>query len=170
MSEIPPIWKWPPYFSQMLDPYVQGSELEGSGKIEYTLSLLIKELLNLPRDNLSILTNEQFSEISNVVEMMKPIGTVLGTIKDIKDGSGLATYVEAWGNLVDLMGIGEFLFLPAGWTDGIRSDCHVTFLLHRISENDLRVVICNKGQGLEYHPRTVQYAPKIKYQVYRDIL
>lgn len=165
MTGQPPIWQWPPFAAQLLDPFAQGCELEGAGKLVHSITLLGARFADFPRDYLQLWSDEQFALLQSISDMLKDTMEVYKFEEKINDGDGLAMYVAAWGKKLDELETGKFVFLPAGWADGIGPQCFVVLLLERVSDNEFRLTLCNKGQGLEYHPCSVREAPKIKYQV-----
>lgn len=52
---------------------------------------------------------------------------------------------------LEKLDVGHMMFLPAGW-EGLLSRGNVLYIIQRTHETHYSLVVCNPGQGLEYHP------------------
>ena len=122
MEETPPIWKWPPFAADLLDPFAESSSLEG-GEVLHALVVLDATLKSLLEDGSGLLPFLAQSELAAVesvravLEQSAPLAQF--ALEKVTDEKGLGELVKQWSKLIRELPDGETLFLPGGWKDGV---------------------------------------------------
>lgn len=134
METSPPIWKWPPFAADLLDPFAESSSLEG-GEVLHALVVLDATLKSLLEDGSGLLPFLAQSELAAVesvravLEQSAPLAQF--ALEKVTDEKGLGELVKQWSKLIRELPDGETLFLPGGWKDGVGRSASVMHVVRR---------------------------------------
>ena len=82
--------------------------------------------------------------------------------KRVKEAGDLRTLAMAYGKNIEELEEGAMLFMPGGWQDGNGVDTNVMHIVERTGADAFAFVTCNTCEGIEYHPSTARFLPKVK--------
>ena len=152
------IWQLDPYVGMFGDPFVQGTEKE-NGHVGNSLMIVASLLQQLMKEPGMEKYHSIFKELESLLESCCKLATF-----EVKDGAGLMKLLSEWKKALESLRENQFLMIPGGW-DGKTSKGALIYLLERTNATSFRLIICNRGSGLEYHANNAVIDPeKIKYQ------
>jgi hypothetical protein len=140
----PPIYKWPPFAADLLDPFAEGESIEG-GEVLYSLVVLDATLKSLLSDAPTLLPFLASGELAAVeaarakLEQAAPLAQF--ALEKVSDEKALNKLVKQWAQLLRALPEGETLFLPGGWKDGVGKNASVMHVVQRTSGGDAPIVV-----------------------------
>lgn len=168
----PPVWRWPAFVGEFADSFVEGTELEGGAvAISFVLlNAMLGRIVDGARDaekkagtKIPSLTEDELKIVDDVRAMMSQ-GEQMATLltKRVKEAGDLRTLAMAYGKNIEELEEGAMLFMPGGWQDGNGVDTNVMHIVERTGADAFAFVTCNTCEGIEYHPSTARFLPKVK--------
>ena len=142
-----PLWEYPAFAHMFGDPFIEGTELEGIAGPAMSLALCAYLIDRLSKQ--SSLVYDCLALCAKASKIEKP--------------EELQELLQEWQASLEKLEVGQLIMLPGGWR-GLTSSNTVMYLATRTSADRFAFVICNAGEGLDYHPVSAHCPPKIKYK------
>ncbi len=163
----PPVWMHPSLMAEFGDAYLEGTGLDSLGDLGLSCSFLSLAFETM------LLTNcyGLLSEFNH--EVMQSINYFNGLLKNandlfrrfalvLKNGpSQLIHFMKRLKKLLGSLQEGQSLLIPGGINSSL-----LLYLVEYEGENNYRFVVVNTdpNKGLDYHPTTAEFSPKLMYQ------
>eukprot|EP01012_Entosiphon_sulcatum_P024255 TRINITY_DN29428_c0_g1_i1.p1 TRINITY_DN29428_c0_g1~~TRINITY_DN29428_c0_g1_i1.p1 ORF type:complete len:4234 (+),score=586.19 TRINITY_DN29428_c0_g1_i1:35-12736(+) len=180
-----PFWQLPSYAALFADPFVDGKgrPMEG-GHIAQGLAVVnalysrIGQITELPEilkqlgqaDNkqhvhplLTLFTPADLQQLADAHRLLSDCSQFAATAVGIVEPPDIVQFVSDWTHRVRNLGDGQRLLVPGGWL-GMAQQGWVMHLIERTGLHACAFVTCATGAGLEYHPSTAAFPPKMKYR------
>lgn len=174
MQKPPPFWRFPTYAALLAEPYVEATELE-NGNISLSLKVLEITLTKILQKvsqhgvqsvGLDLFTQDHLRLLASGLQLIHDCGEVAEAAISAEKPEEVMTLLQQFVEKIEKLEIGKQMLIPGGWNH-LQSVGSVLFIVERTAET-YTVVLCNSGQGLEYHPSsgsdTAATPPKIKYR------
>lgn len=166
VPEVTPVWRDGSFIGLFCDPFIEGTSLEG-GFITPTMIVMehaLKRTVTHQDWWLKGLTDTDRAAVQDILGIFKTsvtLGKELDTC--MRQASAISGYLrDLRKKIVDLKPGGSIL-LGAGWRS-LAGGHAITLIVERDGEDEYRLVVCNTGQGVNYHPSTPASSPKWKYK------
>ena len=175
-------WLTPTFSAVLAGPYVdgRGEPCEGGGLsaalacVDYLLSRvnplginpeLVQRLMGLgevQRHELMALSTEETVLLSQAHAAVRKCFELVRLAENAHEPPEILKVIEETVSRVKAVEVNHWAMLPAGWK-GLKSSGTVILLVSRQSRDMFSLVVCNSGEGLEYHPSQAD-GSKIKYK------
>jgi hypothetical protein len=161
-----PIWEYSAFAHMFCDPFIEGTELEGISGPAMSLALcayLMGRLLKQSSRWLSLFSETDLHQLREVHGLVYDSLTLCAKASKIEKPEELQELLQEWQATIEQLDEGQLIMLPGGWR-GLTASNTVIYLVTRTSPDHFAFVICNAGEGLDYHPASAHCPPKIKYK------
>ena len=161
-----PLWEYPAFAHMFGDPFIEGTELEGIAGPAMSLALcayLIDRLSKQSSRWLSLFSEADLGKLRHVHGLVYDCLALCAKASKIEKPEELQELLQEWQASLEKLEVGQLIMLPGGWR-GLTSSNTVMYLATRTSADRFAFVICNAGEGLDYHPVSAHCPPKIKYK------
>lgn len=175
-------WLTPTFSAVLAGPYVdgRGEPCEGGGLsaaltcVDYLLSRvnllginpeLVQRLMGLgevQRHELMSWTTEETVLLAHAHAAVRKCFELVSLAEKAHDPPEILKIIEEIVSRVKAVEVNHWVMLPAGWK-GLKSSGTIILLVTRQSRDMFSLVVCNSGEGLEYHPSQAD-GSKIKYK------
>jgi hypothetical protein len=175
-------WLTPTFSAVLAGPYVdgRGEPCEGGGLsaalacVDYLLSRVnplgvnseivqrIMGLGEIQRHELMSWCTEETVLMSQAHAAVRKCFELVRLAESAEDPPKILKIIEEIVSRVKAVESNQWVMLPAGWK-GLKSSGTVILLVTRQSRDVFSLVVCNSGEGLEYHPSQAD-GSKIKYK------
>eukprot|EP01062_Namystynia_karyoxenos_P081246 TRINITY_DN888_c0_g3_i1.p1 TRINITY_DN888_c0_g3~~TRINITY_DN888_c0_g3_i1.p1 ORF type:complete len:5328 (+),score=1998.63 TRINITY_DN888_c0_g3_i1:108-15986(+) len=166
----PKAWEKSAWYGMLMDPYVEGMEVPcdvagSSGQLSSLLKVLVKDAANrLPGVPPALL-----QVLKDLSKKLKQCSSFAAKAKKMKDDEGLAQVVGELVAMLEKLRPGDYCLLPGGWKQPQNaSDNYVVHIVFRPDPDPrgtLHFATCNAGDGMEYHPSSVEDKDKLRYKL-----
>ncbi|CAK9107070.1 Calmodulin [Durusdinium trenchii] len=156
----PNIWETGPFCALLADPFVENNGQVPSGGLNTAsavLELLIHESPRLERWKTSPLP-QKLAELRELASV------------EIDDADKCSKFVGVLLEKFRNLAAGDVMFVPGGWL-GSTTRAFLVYVVEKLGTGNFKMVVCNAGAGLNYHPSKVadEDPVKIKYQTCLEI-
>ena len=175
-------WLTPTFSAVLAGPYVdgRGEPCEGGGLsaaltcIDYLLSRvnplgvnagIVQQLMGLgdiQTHELMSLSAGETVLLSHAHAAVRKCSELVLRAENAREPPEILKVIEDIVTQVKAVEVGHWAMLPAGWK-GLKTSGTVILLVTRQSRDAFSLVVCNSGEGLEYHPSQAD-GSKIKYK------
>lgn len=84
---------------------------------------------------------------------------------DYAEMPGLLPFLKRLRRALTGLEVGGMCLLPGGWGCGdFMARQYISFVLERVGEDNYRIAVFGFGDSREYHPKTAQMTPKVKFR------
>eukprot|EP00938_MAST-03A_sp_MAST-3A-sp1_P001574 g1574.t1 len=142
------------FVATFLDPYLDDDAIaedtleNAANSMAYVLESVSRRHHEIP----TYLTTQlrQCAELSKV-------------LSQIEDSKAFLKIVEFISRRVRELSIGEFLFVPGGWRDGISQDVLAVYVIQKLSDVKITFTICDTSRwSAPYQERSYETLPKVR--------
>lgn len=126
---------------------------------------LVQRLMGLgevQRHELMSLSTEEMVLLSQAHAAVRKCFELVRLAENAHEPPEILKVIEEVVSRVKSVEVNQWAMLPAGWK-GLKSSGTVILLVTRQSRDLFSLVVCNSGEGLEYHPSQAD-GSKIKYK------
>jgi hypothetical protein len=175
-------WLTPSFSAVLAGPYVdgRGEPCEGGTPgaaltcVDYLLSRvnllginpeLVQRLMGLgevQRHSLLSWTTEESVLLAHAHAAVRKCFELASLAESAHEPPEILKIIEEIVSRVKAVEINHWVMLPAGWR-GLKSSGTIILLITRQSHDMFSLVVCNSGEGLEYHPSQAD-GSKMKYK------
>ena len=175
-EERPPYWRVSPFIGFLADPFIDRSALTG-GHIANTFVLeyaalggIYNKIINSRKeqsessssstfqDELSLWSTQDLDLLKYLCSQLEITGKLSIEAAKCESPEDLMKIITPLSENLSKLKDGEICILPGGWT-GLAKSAFVLFIVEK--KGDLfSLVVCNAGEGMEYHPSRIFSQPE----------
>ena len=165
-----PVWARSSFAAMFCDPFTEGTDFGGtvfgaSGNLGTSLELC-SFLLDRVRQQpalLHLFSESSLKAVADAKAVVDACAVVSKESAGVENVDGFLELLTKWQGSIDSLKPGEMLMIPGGWRNLISANMMV-YMVERVSPESFTFIVCNAGDGLEYHPSSACSPPKIKYK------
>jgi len=154
-QQRPEIWKLGTFCALMADPFVQDNGQVPVANLASSSAVLELLIHQSPR-----LERWRETPLMGLLNALKRLASA-----EVDSSEKCQQFVETFLDLMRNMSPGGLVLVPSGWL-GSTTQSSIVLIVERNSDQTYNMVVCNAGNGLNYHPSRVsdEDPTKIKYQ------
>jgi hypothetical protein len=165
-----PVWRWDAFAGEFCDAFIKSTGLEGAA----SSAASIDELVGVTREVLAsengdapaLLTKEDVAKVEAICVDLTLAATIDRQRMQVRDAASMQQFLVFFTGELSSLAPGERLAWGGGWMD--KGGGHALMFAAERSAVDsadaggsFSLVVCNTGEGVEYHPSKEEY-PKTK--------
>ena len=142
------------FVATFLDPYLDDDAI-AEDTLENAASSMASVLESVAR---------QLKDIpSSIIAQLRLCAELSKVLSRVEDSKAFLKIVEFVSKRIRELSIGEFLFVPGGWRDGISQDVLAVYIIQKVSDSKVTFTICDTSRwSAPYQERSYTMLPKVR--------
>ena len=142
------------FVATFLDPYLDDDAIaedtleNAANSMASVLESVARQLKDIP---------------SSIITQLRLCAELSKVLSRVEDSKAFLKIVEFVSKRIRELSIGEFLFVPGGWRDGISQDVLAVYVIQKVSDVKITFTICDMSRwSAPYQERSYETLPKVR--------
>ena len=165
-------WNWRSFTGFFCEPYLANTELEGGPPLPSIVELsdVLKRVAQVLLASRGLVDSAVCSSPDSVSRMASVAQFAVSLLTDAvpfgkANTNNMGALVASLATRLKGLGVHEMFFLPGGWHCPKTPGHYISYVIVRASSTTFDFIVCNSGEGLEYHPISHASYPKSKQRL-----
>ena len=157
-----PLWLSQAFVGEFCDAFCEDTSLEGGDpllEISTFTDVTESALRGSLREALTLFSPAQVQTVRSLLAKLRDAASVVG--RPTAGATAFEAFLGARSKEVSSLAVGDFLLWPGGWLSPGGGHA-IMLLLHKVKKDEIGLVVCNTGDGVQYHRATAEGYPKAK--------